>query len=366
MGAAEHLVGHELLGRNKKKWTVLERLRREKEYAEGVFYSVGYRVRADDGRDGFMKVTDLDLLTDQNFNVLERMSAALQQHTIERQMLEHCRGNNMDRIALAIDFGDTILLKDGLKEPIFYIIFELAECDVRVQVDKRTQFDIVWIFCALHDLAVAIQQLHRGNITHNDIKPSNFLVFLRDLKFRERLQKLTDLGCATSPLMASIYDDAICAGDPRYAPPEVMYAKETDADLRKFDARRSADIYHLGSMIFFLVTGRMLTPEIVRHLSPEHRPPDDENDWVVDYADVIIYWREAFGRALIDFRSKLPCDANGKLAPASEALLEAIIQLADPDPKFRGHPHNRVGHNDPYSVQQYIALFDSLRRRAMH
>jgi serine/threonine protein kinase len=240
MGVAEHLVGRDLFGRNKKKWTVLERIFRRREEPEGIFFSVGYKVKSDEGREAFMKVTDLDLLTDANASVYERMSAAVRQHSIERKMLEHCRGNNMDRIALAIDFGDTLVLNNGVKEPIFYIIFDLAECDVRVQVDKRAQFDIVWILAALHDLAVAIQQLHRGNITHNDIKPSNFLVFLRDLKFKERLQKLADLGCATSPLMASIYDDAVCAGDPRYAAPEVMYGKETDAELRTYTARRGA------------------------------------------------------------------------------------------------------------------------------
>ena len=113
----------------------------------------------------------------------------------------------MDRIALAIDFGEAMIEHGGVKEPVFYIFFDLAECDVRVQVDKRTRFDIFWIVAALHDLAVAIQQLHQGKVTHNDIKPPNFLVFLRDMKFRERIQKLADLGCATSPLMASIYGD---------------------------------------------------------------------------------------------------------------------------------------------------------------
>jgi serine/threonine protein kinase len=209
MGVAEHLVGRELFGRNKKtKWTVIERIHRQRVEPEGIFFSIGYKVKSDDGREAFMKVTDLDLLTDENAGISERMTAALQHHNVEKKILEHCRGNNMDRIALAIDFGDTIILNDGVKEPIFYIVFDLAECDVRVQVDKRAQFDIIWIFGALHDLAVAIQQLHRGDVTHNDIKPENFLVFLRDLKFKERLQKLADLGCATSPLMASIYDDA--------------------------------------------------------------------------------------------------------------------------------------------------------------
>ncbi len=157
-----------------------------------------------------------------------------------------------------------------------------------------------------------------------------------------------------------------CVTDPRYAAPEVMYAKETDAELRKFEARRRIDIYHLGSMIYFLVTGRMLTPEIIRRLPPEQRPPEDVRYNTSDYSCIIPYWRDAFGRVLAEFRSKLPTNDKGELTAAGKALLDAMIQLTDPDPALRGHPHNRTGHNDPMSVQQYITLFESLRRRAMH
>ncbi len=354
-------------GRDEKtKWKVIERIYRQQEEPDAIFSSVGYKVKSEDGREAFLKVTDVDLITQAKYTMFERTMTALNQHQVERKLLEHCRGNNMDRIAFAIDYGETIIVDKGTKEAIFYIVFDLAECDVRVQVDKRAQFDIAWIYVALHDLSVAIQQLHSGNVTHNDIKPANFLVFLRDLKFKERLQKLADLGCATSPLMVSIYDDAVCAGDPDYAAPEIMYGKKADASLRTFAARRCVDIYHLGSMIFFLVTGRMLTPEIIRYLPPEQRPPADENDWANDFAEVIPYWREAFGRVLVDLKGKLPADDNGDLTPAGEALLSAMVQLGEPDPTLRGHPNNQVGHKDRLSVEQYITLFNSLHRRAMH
>ena len=150
-------------------------------------------------------------------------------------------------------------------------MFELAESDVRVHVDKRIQFDTAWTLGALHDLAVAIQQLHSGKVSHNDIKPENLLVF-RDMNFRDRLQKLADLGCATSPLIVSIYDDALCAGDPRYAAPEALY-RSASSQVCTFEARRSMDIYHLGSMVYFLITGRMLTPEVVANRPTSIKPP---------------------------------------------------------------------------------------------
>jgi eukaryotic-like serine/threonine-protein kinase len=227
VGIAESLVGYELPGRNKAKWAVLERLSKEHERS-GMFYSIGYKVRSNDGREAFMKATDLDLLTNETHSLFERTMVAIQAHKFEREILEHCRGNNMDRIVVAVDFGDTVLSHAKGKEPIFYLIFELAECDVRVQVDRQNRFDLAWTLSALHDLAVAIQQLHQGRVSHNDIQPANFLVF-KDPNFHDRRQKLADLGSATSPLIPSIRDEAVCAGDPRYAAPEVLYATAAES-----------------------------------------------------------------------------------------------------------------------------------------
>jgi serine/threonine protein kinase len=365
VGIAESLVGYELPGRSKNKWSVLERLSKEQEERSGFFYSVGYRVKSDDGREAFLKVTDLDLLTDEAHSLLERTSAAIQAHTFERKILEHCKGNNMDRVVVAVDFGDTVITHTHGREPIFYLIFELAECDVRVQVDRQNRFDLAWTLSALHDLAVAIQQLHKGDVSHNDIKPANFLVF-KSLDLHDRKQKLADLGSATSPLIPSIRDDAICAGDPRYAAPEVLYANKSDARLCNFESRRALDIYHLGSMVFFLVTGRMLTPEIIRRLVPEQRPPNSDDDWRGNFQDILPYWRESFGRVLAEFKAVLPADKNGALTQTGAALLDCVVQLGEPDPNLRGHPLNRVGQADRLSVQQYISLFDILRRRALH
>ena len=359
MGIAQNLVGRELKGRTKIVWTVVERLASDDD-SSVMFHSVGYKVKSQDGRDAFMKVTDLDLLTDSEFSLIDRTQAAIQAHTVERQMLEHCKGNNMDRIVVALDFGDAVIKHEEGKEPIFYLMFELAECDVRVHVDQRIQFDNAWTIGALHDLAVAIQQLHSGKVSHNDIKPENLLVF-RELNFRDRLQKLADLGCATSPLIASIYDDAVCAGDPRYAAPEALYSGKSPQQNCSFESRRSMDIYHLGSMIYFLITSRMLTPEVIRRLAPEHRPSTEDGDTGLELAEVLPYWREALARAIEDFVDKLPRDAN-----LSSGLLRALQELAEPDPTLRGHPDNRRPNADRNSVQQYISLFNALRRRVAH
>lgn len=363
MGIAENLVGQQLQG-TKHKWMVIERIQRDEDKS-GAFHSVGYKVKSEKGESAFMKVTDLDLLTDNDATMLQRLQTAIQAHTIERDMLQHCRGNNMDRIVLALDFGEAMLTLTGSKEPIFYLVFELAECDVRVHVDRRTQFKQSWTFGALHDLSVAIQQLHAGDINHNDIKPENFLVF-RPEQLKESLQKLSDLGCATSPSVKSIYDEEMCVGDPRYAAPEILYGSTLDPNLRTFDARRAMDIYHLGSMLAFLTTGRMLTPEVIRRLAPEHRPPTDSEDWNGSLELMMPYWREAFTRVLEDFQIHLPKDASGALSGPSQQLLHVLKELGEPNPNLRGDPKLRHAHGDRLGLQRYISLFADLRLKVLH
>ena len=54
------------------------------------------------------------------------------------------------------------------------------------------------------------------------------------------------------------------------------------------------------------------------------------------------------------------------LSQLGASLLCALRELAEPDPSLRGHPQNKSGQNDRLSVQQYISLFNSLRRRSLH
>lgn len=49
-----------------------------------------------------------------------------------------------------------------------------------------------------------------------------------------------------------------------------------------------------------------------------------------------------------------------------EALRVAVSQLCDPDPMRRGHPSNRVGVANQYSLERYVALFNLLSQRAVN
>jgi serine/threonine protein kinase len=367
--------------RSKQPWKVLKKVELSPDRSVAN-YSVGYVVEGERGRRAFMKASDPDLVTDQSGGLLERLRATVLAHGFERQILEHCRGNNMDRIVVAIDYGDCMIDVENVRQPVFFLVFELAQCDMRVQVDRLNRFDLAWSLNVLHNLAVAIQQLHSGQVTHNDIKPSNLLVF------EKTLQKLADLGRATSPLMPAIHDELRCIGDPVYAAPECLYISGRGKSTMTFSERRACDLYHLGSMAHFLVSGRMITPEIVRRLAPEHRPPTDECGWHGAFAEVLPFWREAFSRVLEDFDGSLPRQTEATAAASSgrpedqhdtielmpetapltragRGILEAVAQLAEPDPRLRGDPLARLGSQDQQGVTRYISLFDRLRKEAI-
>jgi serine/threonine protein kinase len=261
----------------------------------------------------------------------------------------------MDRVVLAIDYGEFDAVIDGVQDVVFYLIFDLARGDARVQADEHRRYDLYWSINALRNLAIAITQLHGGRVAHNDIKPANLLVF------DELLQKLADLGRATSVDMPGPYDRLFCAGDKRYAAPELLYRKgPVDGRAIAFDRRRASDVYLLGSMAYFFVTGVMLTPFVISGMSYDHRP----GRWEGTFSEVLPYWQTSFADATMQLAPRLPADENGEPTQWSKELSAAIRQLCEPDPLRRGHPHNRVGSADPYSLERYVSLFDRLRRRA--
>jgi len=358
LGVASHLLGLELIGlRRKATWTVLEKLELSEDVTPGQF-SVGYKVRSDQGQEAFLKASDCDLLTDNDADLTGRMMAGLMRFDAEKKILDHCNGNNMDRIVTAIDYGNSLLVHDGIKEPLFFIVFELAHGDIRERVVGNSHPDLPWALSAMHHLATAISQLHSGKVCHNDVKPANFLYYNFDI------QKLADLGCATWEASTAMNDERHDIGDPAHAPPEILYAN-TDAAkklLCTVDARKAADLYQLASLCLYLLTGRALTPAISERLAHEHRPHSEGGGWTGTFEGVLPYWREAFGRALDDIIApRIASELNPKKVRTLQELTEIIKQLGEPDPALRGHPANRMGQQDRRSVARYITKFDNLR-----
>ena len=269
--------------------------------------------------------------------------------------MEICNGNNMDRIVHALDYGEFEIVHRGVREFVFFVIFELAKGDVRSQFIQSKRQELSWTLNALHNLSVAVQQLHNAQISHNDIKPSNLLVFDSDL------QKLADLGRATSNTSAGPWDSLLYCGDNTYAAPEFWYRNKTFQKIGSrisFEVRKASDLYLLGSMAYFFVTGQQLTPILRTAMRQEHVG----TNWNGSFDEVLPFIYEALSSVLEHFDEQLSIGKEEVIRREPQELRAAVLQLCDPNPATRGHPINLSGTVEKYSVERYVSLFDRIAK----
>lgn len=337
--ASDMLEGMELNG----GWTVIEKLERPAS-ASGANFSTGYIVESEDGRQGFLKALDWARAM-RATNPVEEVKRLTNAFDFEQQVLEKCRDRRMSKVVLAIDDG-TVTVEEADGRPVVpYLIFELAEADVRSEVEEGRRYELYWILRSLRDIATGLKQLHSAMIAHQDVKPSNVLLFERGDE-----RKLADLGRAAYRGHSPPHDELRIQGDPQYAPPELLYGEvHPDWTVRRF----GCDIYHLGSMAVFFFMGQGTTTLLVPELDPSHLP----NRWPGDYRGVLPYVRDAFGKAMREVEAEVPEKLRGEMMPV-------LRQLCEPDPHLRGHPMNRSQPGNQYKLTRYVSRFNLLSNKA--
>src|SRR5262249_42159020 len=126
----------------------------------------------------------------------------------------------------------------------------------------------------LRQVGGALQEAHTATLIHRDVKPGNILVCQRG--GQHDVAKLLDFGLVRASGLACDGDKltqvGAIAGTPAYMSPE-QAAGKADVDAR-------SDVYSLGAVAYFLLTGR---PPFVRdsevqtlaaHLDDSVVPPD--------------------------------------------------------------------------------------------
>jgi serine/threonine protein kinase len=339
--AAEFLEGVQL----KNGWTIVSKAQQAVNSTGGCF-SIPYVVERQIGKGkqrAFLKVLNLRRALESNdlAREMERMTTAF---NFERTTLEACKDKRLRRVATLIEDGQHTLPNNPY--PICYIIFELASGDIRKEIEQLTEFNLAWRLRTLHQVAVGLQQLHNNRIAHQDLKPSNVLIF------EDFGAKVSDLGSAdfgthpnASPRGAFTY-----AGDPSYAPPELLYG-ELSQDWKT--RRIGCDLYLLGSLIvFFFSNGASMTAVLQQHLHPSH----SWAQWPHDYRTALPYVMDAFEKALNQIGQDVSDDVR-------RPILEIIRQLCDPDPKRRGdgsQTDNRL------NLERLISRLDVLATKAAY
>lgn len=319
-------------------WCVIDKVDRSPE-STGGYFSHGYIVTKGEAK-GYLKALDFSraLETEDPAKTLQIMTEAF---NFEKDICQVCHNKHLSHVVTAIDDGTTKV--DG--QTVQYLIFELAEADVRKHLDIDKSFNLSWILRTLHHIAVGLNQLHSAQIAHQDLKPSNVLVFKGDQT------KIADLGRASSKNHTSPHDNIRIAGDQTYSPPEFLYGHiSSQWNQRRF----GCDAYHLGSMISFLFGRVKMTALIAEYIAEGYHWTKFQGR----YEDVLPYVRNAFGNALIVLEKDIPVEVQSE-------VLEMVRQLCEPDPALRGHPSlvGRDGVNQ-YSLERYISRLDYLAKKA--
>ena len=335
---ARKLAGKKL----RNGWTVVKLMKRPPS-ATGGNFSASYVVRSDNGKKAFLKAMDYReaLMSPDPAKALQRLTEV---YNFEREILEKCKYRRLTRVVTVLDAGKINGTPSDPSSVVQYLIFELADGDIRSYVPGHN-IELSWILRRLHQVAVALRQLHYNGIAHQDIKPSNVLVF------NNEYLKLADFGRSSDRENSSPFDTLQIAGDRTYAPLELLYGEIPD-DWG--DRRLACDIYLMGSMAMYFFAGTSMTHLLLKRLGDDLHPTSGQR-----YRDIMPYIEHEFRGIIREIKDRLP-------ERYSSELSQALAQLCNPDPDQRGHPKNLVSKDSSfrYSVERYISLFELLAKRA--
>ncbi|MEY3379868.1 MAG: hypothetical protein RL468_466 [Pseudomonadota bacterium] len=317
---ADALVGVNIAGR----WRLDEKFHEGKQESGGNF-GIGYTATdLDDGSRRFVKVVDFR----SRMSDLSQLRQLLELAEFEVVMHKACM--RMSKVVRMVGHGQLAFQTPTNPDPYNYLclVLERGDGDIKSHVDFRPDRSPYWKLWVLREVALAIVQMERAQLAHNDIKPSNVIRFPSNGVSHNI--KLGDLGRAVTKSGTGPFDGYGWAGDPRHKPLEVLYGWEEPEWQNR---RTAADAYMLGNLVSFLFSGASLTERVTNSLPPEYR--HGAGGFVGPYRellDIIRYTRNSVleNQVIPTFPAEL-----------RQELGDIVRWLTEPDPKLRGEPSAR-------------------------
>jgi serine/threonine protein kinase len=194
-------------------------------------------------------------------------------------------------------------------------------------------------------------ELHTAQIAHQDLKPSNVLAVETNNLNARPLGKVADLGRAIVAGLPHRFDGLDFPGDKGYAPPEYLY----DVVPQSYDERRrGADLYQIGSLITFVLSGGTMSALLYSELPPTLR----WDVWRGDFADIEPSLQDATARSIERVVAGLPDWAR----PAVRNLLS---NLCDPNPGRRNGMNRQMLNVSNFSLARVVSALDRLQKQAL-
>ena len=330
-----------LLGRQIGKWQVIEKRKRTEQDCSGYF-STCYTVRDDQGNVAFLKAYNYVYALGNRAGSADALKKMTENFTYERDLLSFCSDHGMSRVVIAIDSGE--YKEKGELIPVPYLVFEIARGSLKTQ-EIVGNADLAWKLSAFHGALVGLSQLHNAKIVHQDIKPSNILIFAQSYS------KVSDLGSATQFENPSNWITVEHVGDLRYAPVELLYGYFSP----HWDTRRyGADLFMMGGILSFLLTHSNFLALMLNKM-PESKYP---NNFGGSFEEVKPYLLKAHSETLEEIQGEIP-------EIIRVDLLKILAELSHPIPEERGNPKKLHVTHRQYSLQRYISITDRLAKYAM-
>ncbi|MGF7000970.1 protein kinase domain-containing protein [Paraburkholderia sp. GAS32] len=320
-------------------WLVGERAAFAADHTGGYFSDCYFVER--DGRKAFLKALDIE-----KFDI-SQITSLIAGFQYESDLLGICKEKRLGRIVEVLE-SDRLERDPNAPAVLRYVpflVFELAEGDIRSTVDVSQPVTDQWRFFVLHQTTLGLRQLHGQAIAHQDLKPSNVL------RFKNGKLKLGDLGRSSLQGRAAPHDACVVPGALNYAPFEQRYG-HVPADW--VERRLSTDVFHLGCLVVFAFTNVCFADFVMQRLAAPYRA----GNWGAPYAEVMPHVQAAMTAALVDLSADFPERFRSELM--------AIVQdLCCPDPSLRGRtgqPKNSKG--SLLWLERYAARFDRLEKTA--
>lgn len=204
-----------------------------------------------------------------------------------------------------------VIWADRLPDETPYMVFDYVDgIDVRDLIDAQA-LSLEDAVALAGQVALGLQHLHKNDVYHQDIKPSNLL--------------WTDSGVRILDFNVAVLgrDDWPSGGTRRYIPPDYGYAEEPTT-IEKADR----DLYALGITIYECITGRYPFNEPMPSLREGPRDPRENPGC------------ETLSPELVKVLLKTIALSRAERFASAEELLEALNEVK----QLRAAMHPRVAH----------------------